>query len=167
MAGPTLPGAVKTGILSLTHSEHQAAINALKKLSSASGATHGISSSLGASLRSATLSGGSVHDGTRGADTFAGGVHTGATPSLAIGSDTVVAGSGFSGKIESTGSAAHGSAHPLNLSADTIHVAGTTAASVKIEPAHDSKAAGHTITLADKTTVTLTGVSPHDVPKAH
>jgi hypothetical protein len=167
MAGPTVGGASRTGISSLTHTEHQAAINALKKLSSASGATHGVASVLGAHLVSATQSGGSVHEGTRGADTFAGGVHTGATPSLAIGSDTVVAGSGFSGKIESAGSATAGSAHALSLSGDTINVAGTTAASVKTEPLHEGKITGQTLTLSDKTTITLTGVSAHDVTKAH
>lgn len=160
----TVSGGAKHGVSSLSPAEHKAAITALSKLTSG-GASHGVSSALSTSLRSATLKGGSVHsDGVRQSTSFAGGVHTGATPAFkAIGSDTVKAGSAFSSK----GPQAAGSTHGLGgAGADTIKVAGVTAASVKNENAHDAKA-GHTITLSDKTTITLTGVSTHDVVKPH
>jgi hypothetical protein len=170
----TVAGGAHASLKSLSPAEHQAAVSALSKLASAS---PGVSSVLGGSLRSATLSGGSVHsEGIKvgssslaigsGADTFAGGVRSVAAPAhTTIGSDTVVAGSAFSSKIDATKSAASG-AH-VSLSGDTINVAGTTAASVKSETVQDAKSAGHTITLSDKTTITLTGVSAHDVIKPH
>jgi hypothetical protein len=154
----TVTGGSKQGISSLTQAEHQAAIHALSKLSAASGATHGVASALGATLRSATLSGGSVEKA--GADTFAGGVRSSSLHT--IGSDTVVAGSAFSAKSVAA-TPASGAAH---LTADTINVAGRTAAGVKTEAAHTSTE-GHTITLSDKTTITLTGVTPHTVTKPH
>jgi hypothetical protein len=169
----TVAGGAHTGIKTLTPAEHQAAVSALSKLAGASGASRGISSVLGGTLRSATLSGGTMHaEGLkvgstslmigRGADTFAGGVHSAVTPAHgAVGSDTVVAGSAFSSKIDATKPTTSG-AH-ASLSGDTINIAGTTAAGVKSETAHDAKSAGHTITLSDKTTITLTGVSAHDV----
>jgi hypothetical protein len=163
----TVSGGAKSGISTLSAAEHHAALKALSKLGSTTGATQGVASVLGGSnLTSATLSGGSVH-GQVGSDTFAGGVHSGVTPAFTgIGSDTVVAGSAFSSKAETT-QATGTSAHALSLSSsDTINVAGTTAASVKTETTPDSKA-GHTITLSDKTTITLTGVSTHDVTKPH
>jgi hypothetical protein len=115
-------------------------------------------------LRSATLSGGTVHEAGKGADTFVGGAHGAQHPITSVGSDTVVAGSGFSGKIAASSPAAFGAGHAVG--ADTINVAGTTAASVKHDPAA-GKAVGQTITLSDKTTVTLTGVHSHDVTKPH
>lgn len=170
----TVAGGAHASLKSLSPAEHQAAVSALSKLASAS---PGVSSVLGGSLRSATLSGGSVvhSEGIKvgssslavgsGADTFAGGVSSAAAPVHTIGSDTVVAGSAFSSKIDATKSTASG-AH-VSLSGDTINVAGTTAASVKSETVQDAKSAGHTITLSDKTTITLTGVSAHDVIKPH
>jgi hypothetical protein len=167
MAELTIAGGVRTGVASLTPSEHQAALNALSKLSSGAGATHGIASVLGRSLPSATLSGGTVHDVARTSESFIGGVRTGVATISSVGSDTVVAGSGITGKPESAGSAAAGTAHPLSLSGDTINVSGSTAAGVKHEALPAGKAVGQTITLSDKTTITLTGVSPHDVTKPH
>ncbi len=159
----TVPGGTKAGISTLSPAEHQAALHALSKLSSATSATQGVASVFGgSSLSSATLSGGSVH-GKVGADTFAGGVHSGVSPAFGgIGSDTVLAGSAFSGKFET--SSASGAAHPLTLS-DTINVAGTTAASVKSVTGPESKTGA--LTLSDKTTITLTGISAHDVTKPH
>lgn len=159
----TVAGGAKHGISTLSPAEHQAAVHALAKLSAADGASKGVASVLGGtSLRSATLSGGSAKLVTgRGADTFAGGVHQSSTPTFStLGSDTVVAGSAF-GKLDP---AAASKGHGLSLSGDTINVAGTTAASLK-EQAVQGKAAGQTLTLSDKTTVTLTGV--HDVTKPH
>jgi hypothetical protein len=162
------------GIKSLSPAEHQAAVNALSKLASTDGASQGVASVLGGSLRSATLSGGSalsqgIKVGSsnlvgRGADTFAGGVHSGATPTFSgIGSDTVVAGSAVSSTTAATQQATSGG--HSSLSGDTINIAGTTAASVKSQAVPENKSAGHTITLSDKTTITLTGV--HDVTKPH
>jgi hypothetical protein len=140
----------------------------LAKLTAAGSATHNLTTLLADSLRSATLSGGSVADTARSADKFAGGVHgAAAKPVVSTLSDTVVAGSGFAGKIES---AHHESgvvpAHAL-AHADTINVAGVTASAVKTEPSHAPKVVGQTITLSDKTMITVSGVSAHDVTKAH
>jgi hypothetical protein len=156
----TVAGGAKPGISTLSPAEHQAAMHALSRLSTGVGASTGVASVLGGSnLTSATQSGGSAKLVTgRGADTFAGGVHQSSAPAFStLGSDTVVAGSAF-GKLDP---AAAGQAH--SLSGDTINVAGTTAASLKEQTLHAGKAAGQTITLSDKTTVTLTGV--HDVTK--
>jgi hypothetical protein len=163
---------VKAGIASLSPAERHAAINALSKLTKSGTASSGVSSVFGGALKSATLSGGSVLSASiktpggttlvsgRGADTFAGGVRSGAKPTIhAIGSDTVVAGSAF-GKTELTN--AGGS---RALTGDTISVAGVTAAGVKT--AQDVKSTGHTITMADKTNITLTGITPHNVTKPH
>lgn len=157
MSETSVSGGARSGIVSLTPHEHQAALNALARLSNGD---HGISG-LGANLRSATLSGGTVHDASKGADTFVGGAHGAHSPITSVGSDTVVAGSAFSGKIAAAGPAA---GHAVG--ADTIKVAGSTAASVKHDPAA-GKAAGQTITLSDKTTISLPGVASHDVTKPH
>ncbi len=146
------------GILNaLSQSEKSAAVSALSKLTGQS-ASAGVASVFGGALKAATLSGGSSNKsgvqvagthllGGRGADTFVGGVHSGAKlPPASVGSDTVVAGSALS-KTELTSKAGRA------LSADTINVAGTTAAGVKT--AVDPKSTGHTITLADKTSITL------------
>jgi len=166
----TMSGGAKLGIHSLTPAERHAAINALSKLTHSS-ASKGVASVFGGALKSATLSGGSVHSASikttggttlvagRGADTFAGGVQSGVKPAInTIGSDTVVAGSAF-GKTELTTGGSRA------LSSDTINVAGTTAAGVKT--AVDTKSTGHTITMADKTSITLNGVTPHNVIKPH
>ena len=145
-----------TRVHSLTPAERHAAITALSKLTNSS-ASKGVASVFGGSLKSATLSGGS---GTklvtgRGSDTFAGGVKSGAKPTIStIGSDTVVAGSAFK-TSELTGKTAK------SLSTETIKVSGVTAAGVKT--AVDDKTAGHSITMADKTHITLTGVTPHNI----
>jgi hypothetical protein len=155
----TVAGGARHGVSSLSPAEHQAAIHALSKLSDSSGASTGVASVLGGAFRSATLSGGATKS------TFAGGVHDSTAPTFStLGSDTVVAGSAFT-KLDPT-QAGSGASHALSLSGDTINVAGATAASLKNETVHESKAAGQTITLSDKTTITLTGVS-HDVTKPH
>jgi hypothetical protein len=167
----TINGGSKVGVSSLSASEHQAAINALAKLSGSSGGTKGVSSVFGGTFKNATVSSGTAHadaaktaSGTtlvsgKGADTFAGGVHSAAAPAVkAVGSDTVVAGSAF-GKTE----LAAGSTRALT--GDTISVAGTTAAGVKTTP--EVKAGGQTITMADKTSITLTGVTAHNTAKPH
>ena len=163
---------VKGGIAhSLSPAERHAAITALSKLTHST-ATKGVASVFGGALKSATLSGGSIHSQGikttgganlvvgRGADTFAGGVHSGVKPAIhTIGNDTVVAGSAF-GKTElsATGAGRH-------MSSDTIKVAGITATGVKTAP--EVKSAGHTITMADKTSITLNGVAAHHITKPH
>lgn len=138
---------------SLSPAEQQAAINALSKLGSALGALSGISSVLGGALRSATLSG--------GGDTFSGGVRTGFSATIqAIGSDTVVAGSAF-GKTELS-KVTGGKSGTLNLSYDTINIAGVTASSIKTDTLV-VKPTGIKITMSDKTSITLTGVTTHDL----
>src|SRR5579862_5413135 len=111
-----------SGNKTLSAAEHHAAVSALSKLQS----TQGVASVFGGSLRSATLSGGTLQqDGIK----FAGGVHSGATP--AFGADHAVSGSAFSSTAEAAKAAA-GIGH-VGLSTDTIKLAGTTAASVKSE----------------------------------
>jgi hypothetical protein len=140
----------------LTPTERLAALSALNKLGQAYGATSGISSVLGGGLSSATLSGGTVSlDKIQsiGSDTFAGGVGSGLSASInAIGSDTVVAGSAFAkGELSSTASSKSG----------TLNLSGDTAASVKTET--PVVKAGIKITMPDKTSITLTGISTHDL----
>jgi hypothetical protein len=163
MAAATVDSGTKVGLSPL---ERHAAVNALAKLT-IGGETRGVSSVFGGvSIKSATLSGGTIHTapvktaaGTPlvsglGADTFAGGVRSTVSPTIqTIGSDTVVAGSAFT-KTELT--AVRGRA----LSGDTISVAGSTAAGVKAV-LETKPTTGHTITLADKTTITLSGI-PHN-----
>jgi len=104
---------------------------------------------------------------THGSDTFMGGVRSApGTVGLGVGNDTVVSGS--IAKLGSTtlpDTLARGAQH-LALSADTINVAGVTAASIQAEPQHGT-ANTHTITLSDKTTITIAGLSSHDISKLH
>ena len=92
-----------------------------------------------------------------------GGAHGALT--AGIGSDTILGGS--------TRSLEHGTAHPgthalghAGLSSDTINIAGTTAASVKAMNPND-KVKAHTVTLGDKTKITISGLSTHDISKLH
>src|SRR4029077_945832 len=111
----TTSGGARLGIQSLSPAERHAAINALSKLTNSS-ASRGVSSVFGGALKSATLSGGSVHSNSikttggttlvagRGSDTFAGGVKSAVKPAIhTIGSDTVVAGSAFAKTELTTG----------------------------------------------------------------
>jgi hypothetical protein len=101
-------------------------------------------------------------------DTFMGGAHNAPTKAVAnIGSDTVVGGSAttFGGHgSEAKPMSGHGSQH-FTLSGDTINIAGATAEGVKAAHPHDAAATAHTITLADKTTITIAGLSSHDITK--
>jgi len=147
----------------LTPFEHHAALEALEKLKAAGGVSRGVASVLGGGLRSATLKGGSNLLAAK-TDSFVGGLKSDVKASIsAIGSDTVVAGSAFT-KAELLGK---GGANVVSgLSADTIKAAGITAASVKNDTA-ETKSAAHTITMSDKTSITLSGISTHDVIKPH
>jgi len=160
----TVWGGARTGMQSLSPVERNAAITALSKLTSSS-SSKGLASVLGGTLKSATLKGGTVQGDAikasgaslvtgKGSDTFAGGIKSAVKPAIhAIGSDTIVAGSAFQ-KTELSSKPGRA------LSSDTINVAGKTAAGVKA--AVEDKSVGHTITMADKTSITLIGVTPHN-----
>jgi len=155
-----MAGGTKVGATTLTAHEHQAALQALEKLKTTGSVSHGVASVLGGSLRSAVT----ISTNLLGSksDSFAGGVKSDVKAAIsAIGSDTVVAGSAFT-KSELAGKGGGVSA----LSSDTIKAAGVTAASVKHDPAEAAKSA-HTITMPDKTSITLSGISTHDVIKPH
>jgi hypothetical protein len=54
--------------------------------------------------------------------------------------------------------------HAAKITPETIKQTGASAASFK--PETQAQGTGHTITMADKTTITVTGV-PHDTVKSH
>jgi len=165
----SMPGGVQHGLPSLSHAERQAALNALSKISRTPGR---FGTSLAGVKQSATQVGGVAHKPELGSsslihgsgqDTFMGGAHGALT--AGIGSDTILGGS--------TRSLEHGTAHPgthalghAGLSSDTINIAGTTAASVKAMNPND-KVKAHTVTLGDKTKITISGLSTHDISKLH
>jgi len=154
----TVSGGSKVGATTLTAHEHQAALQALNKLKTTGGVSTGVASALGGTLRSATTITTNLV-GIKQAATFAGGVTSTVKPSIsAVGSDTVVAGSAFT-KTELAGTGGK-----IGLSTETIKAAGVTAASVKSEPTV-ATTASHTITMSDKTSITLSGISTHDVIK--
>jgi hypothetical protein len=166
MVATTIAGGTQSGLASLSYAERQAAENALSKIKSTSGS---LGSSLGGFAQSATLIGGSLKTAGLnastlmqgvGSDTFIGGARSSLTSS--IGSDTVVSGSAKAfNAVDTLG--AHNASN-FALSSDTINVAGATALSVKaVQP--EDKTKTHTVTLGDKTTVTITGLSTHDISK--
>jgi hypothetical protein len=157
----------------LSHAEREAAKNALAKLKTLG--SH-LGSHLGSSAESATVYGGSSVKTTglsaslihgQGSDTFKGGARTAPTHALGnIGNDTVVSGSAttFGGRTHADSLGGHNPQH-LNLSSDTINIKGATAEGVKAAHPEETKAGTHTVTLPDKTTVTISGLSKHDVGK--
>ncbi len=164
---PTIPGGASSGLQTLTPAERHAAQNALSRVLSASG---GLASAIRNLSRSATQHGGSMIAGNSassmqiqgsGNDTFAGGSRTLMTASIA--NDTVVSGSSvtFDGHTGILG--AQGLAN-FALNADTISAAGATVMSIKSQQPEESTRS-HTVTLGDKTTVTITGLSHHDISK--
>jgi hypothetical protein len=167
----SLQGGAHHGLASLTHAEREAAQNALSKLKGSGrmqldGSIRSATVYSGAALKTAGLSASTVLHG-QGHDTFIGGARGGLAPASA-GNDTVISGSSAAtfGGHTSDVLGAH-SGHHFSLSTDTISVAGATAESVKAGHADATTTRGtsHTITLADKTTVTVTGVSAHDIGK--
>jgi hypothetical protein len=167
----TVDGGTKHGLAALSHEERQAAHNALAKLNSRAG----LGSHLDAATRSATVYGGSLLKSAglnassmmHGSDTFIGGARSGLTHA-GVGNDTVVSGSTatFGGRAALSGPIGHHEGQHINLSSDTISVAGHTAEGVKAGHTHDA-ASSHTITLADNTKVTITGVAAHDIKPTH
>jgi hypothetical protein len=161
----SLSGGARHGLSALSHAERQAAQNALSRIKSSGSLTHN-ATVYGGALSKAGLGAPSSLIHGRGSDTFAGGSRGVQTrPLMAAGNDTVVSGSSAAIGVRAPLSEAiggHGS-HGFALNSDTINVAGATAENVKAVQ-HEGAAKAHTITLADKTTVTVTGLS-HDIPK--
>jgi len=171
-------GMAKSGLVALNPAEQHAAQQALAKLAGAttSQATGSTASYLSASTQNAatvgslstlpTLSslnaGGSGLLSGHGTDTFAGGVASAGHSLAGFASDTVVGGSAATSVLPS-GTTTAG----FNLSADTINVAGATATGVSVQDPAQAHTAVQTITLADKTTVTITGVPSHNIIKSH
>jgi hypothetical protein len=152
---------------SLTNEERMAAQNALSKIG---GGSSGIGAKLGTITQSATQLGGSVKAAGlsaptlmhgSGSDTFLGGARSSMTTS--IGNDTVVSGSTVRGVAGIESITAHHGPN-ITLSSDTINVAGATAASVKGTP-DETKSKAHTLSVGEKTTVTVSGLSAHDIAK--
>jgi len=173
VVGATVTGGATHGMAVLNHAEREAAKNALAKLKTLGG---GLGSHLTGSAESATVYGGSVKTTGLGAsslvhgqgrDTFMGGARSVRTHSLAnIGNDTVVSGSAtkLGGRTSGDSFTGH-TAQNFVLSGDTINIKGATAEGVKATRPEDAKTSTHTVTLADKTTVTISGLSQHDVGK--
>ena len=160
----SLSGGVRHGLSALSHAERQAAQNALSRIKGSGGLTHN-ATVFGGMVSKAGLGAPSLIQG-RGSDTFAGGSRGVQTrPLMPAGNDTVVSGSSvvFGGRTPLSESIPGHSSHGFALNSDTINVAGATAESVKAAQ-HEGAAKAHTITLADKTTITVTGLS-HDIPK--
>jgi hypothetical protein len=87
-------------------------------------------------------------------------------PTLSVGGDTVISGSTARlGGHTPEGFGARGAQH-FALSSDTINVAGATAVGIQTGHTH-STTSTHTITLADKTTIKIAGLSAHDISKLH
>ncbi len=161
---------------SLTAHERHAAQQVLDKLK------HGTGSGLQLSgvMASATVSSGSAHSQLMsktglgastlihgyGNDTFMGGVRS-SSPVMAahIGNDTVVSGSSVGSRSGTDSMGARGAQH-FALSSDTVNIAGATAAGMQAAE-HKDTTRGHTVSLGEKTTVTIAGLSAHDITKLH
>ena len=150
----TMSGGASIHHASLSAQEHQVALKALEKLKSTGGVSRGSAASFSGDLRSAAKPGSALI--TPKSEKFAGGVSSSVKPSVGsvIGSDTVVAGSALTKSELSTKS---------GVGTETIKVEGVTAALVKNEAA--TKSAAHTIVMPDKTNITLSGISTHDLFK--
>ncbi len=166
----TVTGGVKHGLAVLSHAERAAAESALAKLNRPSGAAGSHAGSVAASatvlggVKSAAFSGSTLIHG-QGNDTFLGGARGTTTRALAnIGNDTVVSGSAGGSRSLADAAVAHTAQH-FSLSSDTINVKGATAEAVKGLHKEGATAGSHTITLADKTTVTIAGLTKHDIGK--
>jgi hypothetical protein len=167
----TIAGGATRGPAVLSQAEQQAARSALAKLKTLGG---GLGAHLGAATDSATVYGGAavktsglgstlIHG--QGSDTFMGGARSAPTRALAnIGNDTVVSGSTatLGGRIEADHLAGHREQN-FHLSGDTINIKGVTADAIKAGHPEETRTGVHTVTLTDKTTVTIAGLSQHDL----
>jgi hypothetical protein len=166
----SVAGGAKHGISVLSHAERAVAQNALDRLNNTKGKP-GLHSGLAASsatvfggVKSGKMGGSSLMHG-QGNDTFMGGARSLSTHALAnIGNDTVVSGSATGGHKSPEAHGAH-SVQNFSLNSDTINVKGATAEGVKGAHPDAAKTSTHTITLSDKTTVTVAGLSHHDLGK--
>jgi hypothetical protein len=169
----TIAGGATHGPAVLTHAEQQVARSALAKLKSLGG---GLGTNLAGATESATVFGGATVKTTglgstlihgQGSETIMGGARSTPTQALAnIGNDTVVSGSTVTlgGRIGAQPFVGH-PAQSFNLSGDTINIKGMTADAIKTMRPEETRTSAHTVTLADKTTVTISGLSTHDVSK--
>jgi hypothetical protein len=169
MMESSVASGAKHGPSVLSHAERAVAQNALDRLklsmnkpglhsSSASSAT------VFGGVKSAKLGGSSLIHG-QGNDTFMGGARSVSTHALAnIGNDTVVSGSATGGHMPPEAHGAH-TIQNFSLNSDTINVKGATAEGVKGTHQEGATTSSHTITLSDKTTVTVSGLSHHDMGK--
>jgi len=147
----TVSGGAQHGASILTHAQHVVAQNALDRLN----ALKPTSATVFGGVKSSGLGGPNLVHG-QGNDTFLSGARAVSTHALAnIGNDTVVSGSAANpGHMKPEGHLGH-SVPNFSLSSDTIkgaHQEGTTTTS-------------HTIALSDKTKVTISGLTHHDVSK--
>lgn len=155
----TIAGGTKHGLAVLSHAERSAAENALSRLGRQHAGSASVSATVFGGVKASGLSTTSLVHG-QGNDTFLGGARSTSTHALAnIGNDTVL-----SGSATANHPTPEGRAQSFSLSSDTISVKGATAEGVK--SVHPQTSTGsHTITLADKTTVTISGLSKHDISK--
>ena len=167
----SVSGGAKHGVSVLSHAERAVAQNALDRLNSSKGraglhtGSPTSSATVFGGVKSGALGGPSLVHG-QGNDTFMGGARSLSTHALAnIGNDTVVSGSATHGSHTPAEARGAHTMHNFSLNSDTISVKGATAESFK-GTEHDGKTAStHTITLSDKTTVTVAGLSHHDMGK--
>jgi hypothetical protein len=160
-------GGYEPGLGTLSAGEFQAAQNALSKISSSAGT---LGNSLGNLAQNAAAIGGALHSNAlqppsllhgTGSDTFVGGARSSLL--AGIGSDTVVGGSAKA-LAASAGVVNAQNISDFALSADTVSPAGVTALSIKqAEPDAGHKA--HTVSVGDKTIVTISGLSSHEISK--
>ena len=167
----SVAGGAKHGVSVLSHAERAVAQNALDRLNSSKsrvGLQAGSptsSATVFGGVKTAKMGGSSLVHG-QGSDTFMGGARSLSTHALAnIGNDTVVSGSATHGApMPAEAHGAH-SMQNFSLNSDTINVKGATAESFKGGHPDGTTTSSHTITLSDKTTVTVAGLSHHDMGK--
>jgi hypothetical protein len=154
-------------LAALSHSELQAAQHALSKIATSTG---GLGHTLGSLSQNATAIGGSLRASAlqvpsflqgSASDTFVGGARSSLISSLTT--DSIVSGSAK--LVDNTlGVLGTHNVGSFALSMDSINIAGATALSVKtLEPESNAKA--HTVSVGDKTTITINGLSAHDISK--
>jgi hypothetical protein len=173
MPGPTFWGGAKHALVALSDAERDAANRVLAKLKTSGG---GLGSHLGNLTQHATVHGGSSVKtpgmaptlvGAHGSDTFVGGARTNLALSPAtVAHDTVVGGSvtPFTPPVSVADALGKHGGQGLSLSNETINVAGTTAENLKAGLPHEATSA-HAVTLTDKTSITIAGLSHDDISK--
>lgn len=169
MAGlATVAGGIKQGVSVLSQAERVIAQNALNRLNTSKGSlglnmnSQAPSATVFGGVKSARLGSPALTQGL-GSDTFTSGARTMSTHALAqIGNDTVLSGSVAASYHAPETRTAH---NTFNLNTDTISVKGTTAEAMSGAHVDTKATSSHTITFSDKTTVTVVGLSHHDITK--